>query len=116
MISMALDRDRRWICSEPVSSQTLRFKILTVNEVGMRYEQVERERVLHNDRTEFVPNPTYLRVVLHGMELAKRKPAPTPSEAGCVKPKPDDDADLGMQECRLHRGIVGSLQHLSIDR
>ena len=54
------------------------------------------------------------RVVLHSMELTNCKPAPTPSAAGSVK-QADDDADQDMQECRLHRGIVGSLQHLSID-
>ena len=37
------------------------------------------------------------------------------SVAGSVKQEPDDDADLDMQECRLHRGIVGSLHYLSID-
>ena len=50
------------------------------------------------------------------MGLTKCKPATTPSVAGSVKHKPDDDVDLDMQECRLYRGIVGSLQYLSIDR
>ena len=63
-----------------------------------------------------MPNPKYLRVVLHSMGLANCKPAPTPSVAGSVKQKPDDDADLDMQECRLYCGIVGNLQYLSIDR
>ena len=48
------------------------------------------------------------------MELTNYKP--TPSVPGSVKQKPDDDADLDMLECRLYRGIVVSLQHLSIDR
>ena len=38
-------------------SQKIRFKVWTLNEVGVRYEHLERERVLHNDRTESVPNP-----------------------------------------------------------
>ena len=51
-------------------SQKIRFKVWTLNEVGVRYERLERERVLHNDRTEIVPNPEHLRVVLHSMALA----------------------------------------------
>ena len=82
----------------------------------MRYEHLKRERVLHNDRTEIVPSPTYLMVVLHSVGLANCKPPPTSSVAGPVKQKPYDDADLDMLECRLYRGSVGSLQYLSIDR
>ena len=96
--------------------QEIFFKVWTVNKVGMRYEHLKRERVLYNDRTEIVPDAKYLRVVLHSTGLANCKPAPTPSVAGSVKQKPDDDADLDMQECRLCGGFVGSLQHLSIDR
>ena len=33
-----------------------------------------------------------------------------------LKHEPDDVVDLDMQECRLHRGIVGTRQYLSIDR
>ena len=33
-------------------SQRIRIKIWTVNEVGMRYEHLKRERVLYNDKTE----------------------------------------------------------------
>ena len=33
----------------------------------MRYAHLKREQVLHNDRTEIVPNPEHLRVVLHSM-------------------------------------------------
>ena len=62
-----------------------------------------------------MPIAKYLRVVLHSMELTNCKPAPT-SVAGSVKHKPDDDADLDMQECRLHRGVGGSLRSLSLDR
>ena len=97
-------------------SQKILVKIWTVNEVGMGYKHLKRERVLHNDRTDIVPNPKYLRVVLHNMALANCKPAPTPSAAGSVKQKLDDDADLDVQECRLHCGLVGNLQYLSIDR
>ena len=79
-----------------------------MNEVGMRYEHLKRERVLHNDRTEIVPNPKFLRAVLPSMEPTNCKPAATPSVAGSVKQKPTDDADLDMQERRLHRGIVGT--------
>ena len=50
------------------------------------------------------------------MGLANCKPAPTSSGAGPVKQKSDDDAGLDTQECRLYRGLVGSLQSLSIDR
>ena len=75
----------------------------------MKYEHLEHERVLHNDKTEITPNPKYLRVVLHCMRLTNCKPAPTPSAAGSVKHTPDDDVDLDMQECRLYRGIVGEL-------
>ena len=71
---------------------------------------------MYNDKTEITPNPKYLRVVLHSIGLTYCKPAPTPSVAGSVKPKPDDDVDLDVHECRLYRGIVGSLQYLSIDR
>ena len=113
MISTDLDRDRRWTWSKTILSQTFRFKIWTVFEVALRYEHLKRKRVFHDDRTE---NVLYLRVVLHGMELTNCKPAPTPREAGSVKQKPDDDADLDMQECRHYRGIVASLQYLSIDR
>ena len=97
-------------------SQNTLFKIWTVNEVGTRYEHFKRERELYNDRTEIGPNAKYLRVVLHSIGLTTRTPAPTPSVAGSVKQKPDDDADLDLQECRLYRGMVGSLQFLSIDR
>ena len=84
-------------------SQKISFKIWTLHEVGVRYEHLERERVLHNDRTEIVPNPKYLRVVLHSMALTNCEPAPTPSGAGSVKQKPGDDAYLDMQECRPHQ-------------
>ena len=97
-------------------SQKIRSQIWTVYDVGMRYEHLKRERLLHNDRTEVTPKPKYLRVVVHSMGLTNVKPAPTPSTAGSAKHKPDDDADLDMQECTLYRGIVGSLQHLSNDR
>ena len=51
--------------------------------------------------------------VVHSMGLTNLKPAPTPSAAGSVKHKLDDDVDLDMQECRLYRGTVGSLQFSS---
>ena len=63
-----------------------------------------------------VPNGTFLRVVLLGIGLTTCKPAPTPSVAGSVKQKPDDDVDLDMQERRPYRGVVGSLQCLPVDR
>ena len=66
-------------------SQTIRFTVRTVYDINMRYEHLKRERVLHEDRTEIVPNPRYLRVVLHSMGLATCKRAPTPSVAGSVK-------------------------------
>ena len=72
--------------------------------------------MLHNDKTEIVPDAKYLRVVLHSMELTGCRTAPTPSAAGSVKQTPDDDADQDMQERRLFRGIVGSLQYLPMDR
>ena len=72
--------------------------------------------MLFNDRTEIVLDAKYLRVLLHSMELANGTPAPSPSVAGFVTQKPDDDDDLDVQECRLYRGIVGSLPYLSIDR
>ena len=50
------------------------------------------------------------------MGLTRCKPAPTPSVAGSVKHNIDNDAELDTQECRLYRGVVGSLQYLSIDR
>ena len=87
MISMVLDRD----CHKPAS-------------------------VLHNDWTQIVPEAKKPRVVLHSMELTNCNPAPTPSAAGSVRQKPDDDADLDTQECRFYRGFVGSLQYLSTDR
>ena len=80
----------------------------------MRYEHLKRERVLHENRAETVPNPKHLRRVLHSMCLTSCKSAPTPSTAGSVKQKLDDDAQLDTQECRLYRGIVGCLQYLSI--
>ena len=92
-------------------SQNIRFKIWTVFAMGMKYEQLKRERVLHNEKTEIAPNP-----MLHRMGLTNCKPAPTPSVAGCVKRKHVGDVDLDMQECRLYRGIVGSMRYLSIDR
>ena len=63
-----------------------------------------------NDRTEITPNPKDLRVVLHSMGLANCKPAPTPSAAGSIKHKPDDDVDMDIQVCRLY------MQSLSTDR
>ena len=77
----------------------------------MKYEHLKRERVLHNDRAEITPNPKYLRVVLHSMGLTNCRPAPMPNVAGSVKHKPDNDVGLDMQECRLYREIVGSLQY-----
>ena len=49
-------------------SQKIRFKIWTMNEVGVRYEHLERERVLHNDRTEIVPNIPESSVAQHGAD------------------------------------------------
>ena len=63
-----------------------------------------------------MPAEKYVRVVLYVMELTNCKPAPTPSVAGSVKQKLDDDADLDGQLCRLYRGIAKCLQYLSIDR
>ena len=93
-------------------SQRIRFKIWTVFEVGMKFKHFKRERVLHDDRTEIVPNGA----VLQTMVLTNCTPAPTPSVVGSVKQKVDDDVSLDMQERRIYRGIVGSLQYLSIDR
>ena len=93
-------------------SQTSRFKVRTVYDMGMRYEHLKRERVLHEDRTEIVPNPKYLRVVLHSIGLTNCTAAPTPNVAGSVTKKPDNDAELETQECRLYRGIAGRLQYL----
>ena len=45
-------------------SQKIRSKFWTVNEVGMRCEFLKRQRVLYCDRTEIVPNATFLRVVM----------------------------------------------------
>ena len=79
--------------------------IWTVNEIGTRYEHLQRERVLYNDRTKRkIPEGC---VAQHGRTNCKL--APTPSVVGSVKQKPGDDADLDMQECRLYRGIIGSL-------
>ena len=66
-------------------SQTIRFKVRTVYETGMRYEHLKRERVLHGDRTEIVPSPKYLRAVLRSMGLTNFNSAPIPSAAGSVK-------------------------------
>ena len=63
----------------------------------------------------FVPNPKHFGVVLQSTVLTNCKQAPTPSVVGSVKQKFDDDAVLDMQERRFYRGIVGSLQYLSID-
>ena len=63
-----------------------------------------------------MPNANHVRRVLHSMDQTNCKPALTPSVAGSVKQKRDDGADLDMQECRLHRGIVGSLPYESTDR
>ena len=51
-------------------SQTIRFKIWTVNEVGMRYEHLKCERVLYNDRTEIVLDEKILEgsVAQHGAD------------------------------------------------
>ena len=58
-------------------SQKIRFKIWTVYEVGMKYEHLKRERVLHNDKTETTHKPKYLRVVSHSMGVTRCKPAPS---------------------------------------
>ena len=68
-----------------VLSRTIRFKVWTVNEVDTWYEHLKRERVLYNDRTDTVPSPKYLRVVLHSMGLTNCKAAPKPTVAGHVK-------------------------------
>ena len=109
MISMALDRDPRRTWSKPISHRK------SVYEEGMRYEPFKRERVLHNDRIEIVPNPKHFGVVSQSIVLTNCKQAPTPSVVGSVKQKFDDDAVLDMQERRFYRGIVGSLQYLSFD-
>ena len=113
MISMALDRDPRRTWSKPTSHR--KSVSNPVFEEGMRYEPFKRERVLHNDRIEIVPNPKHFGVALQSTVLTNCKQAPTPSVAGSVKQKLDDDAVLDMQERRFYRGIVGSLQYLSID-
>ena len=111
LISTAPDRDLTNL------SQKIRFKIWTVYEVGTRYEHLKCGRVLHNNKSEITPKPKFLRVVLHSMGLPNSKPALTPSVAGSVKHKPDDDVDLDMQECRDSTvDLLGSLQYLSIDR
>ena len=106
---MAFDRDQTNF------SQKMRFKIWTVYEVGMKFKHFKRERVLHDDRIEIVPNPKHFGVVLQSTVLTNCKQAPTPSAVGSVKQKFDDGAVLDMQERRFYRGNVGSLQYLSID-
>ena len=96
--------------------QTTLSQIWKVYEVGMRYEHLKRERVLHNDTTEITPNQKFVIVVLHSMVLTNCTPTPTPTVVGSVKHEPDDDVDLGVQECRIRSGILGSLKYLSIDR
>ena len=59
--------------------------------------------------------PSVLRVVLSSMSLTSCKPTPTPRVAGSVKQKPDADAELDTQECRLFCGIVESLQYLAVE-
>ena len=66
-------------------SQTILFKVRTVYDIGMRYEHLKRKRVLHEDRTEIVPNPKYLIVVLYSMGLKTCKRAPAPSVVRSVK-------------------------------
>ena len=105
---MAFDRDPRRIWIKPISFQKIRFKIWTVHEDGMRYEPFKRERVLHDDMIEIVPNPKHFGVVLQSTVLTNCKQAPTPSVVGSVKQKLDDGAVLDMQERRFYRGIVGS--------
>ena len=63
-------------------SQKDHFKIWTVYEVGMRYEHVKCERVLHDDRTYIVPNSKCFGVVFQSIVLTNCKQAPTPSVAG----------------------------------
>ena len=115
MISMAPDRDLRWTCSDQLFTEN---PIQNLDNVPSGHEKkhLKRERVLHYDRTEITPNPKYLRVVSHSMELTNCKPAPMPSVGRSVKHKLYDDVDFDMLERRLYRGIVGSLQYLSIDR
>ena len=96
-------------------SQKIRFKNWTVYEVGMKFKHFKRERVLHDDRIEIVPNLKHFGVVLQSTVLTNCKQAPTPSAVGSVKQKFDDGVVLDMQERRSYRGIVGSLQYLSID-
>ena len=52
-------------------SQTFRFKVSTVYVVGMRYEHLMRERVLHDDSADIVPNPILLQsgVAHHGSDM-----------------------------------------------
>ena len=49
-------------------SQKNLFKIWTLNEVGVRYERLECERELHNDRTEIVPNIPESGLAQHGAD------------------------------------------------
>ena len=93
-------------------SQRIRFKSWTVYEVGTKYEHFKRERLLHDERTEIMPNGA----VLQSMVLTNCTPAPTPSVVGSVKQKFGDGAVVDMQERRIYHGIVGSPQYLSIDR
>ena len=74
---------------------------------------LKSDRVLYNDRTEIVLKIPEICVAQHGTHDLQTS---TPSVAGSAKQKPDDDADMDVRECVLHRGIVGSLRYLSIDR
>ena len=66
---MVLDRERRLDVVQTNLSQRIRFEIWTENEVGMRYEHLNRERLLHNDRIEIVANPPYLRLLIREVLL-----------------------------------------------
>ena len=70
MISMVLDRERPLDVVQTILSQRIRFEIWTENEVGMRYEHLNRERLMHSDRIEIVANPaTILRLLIREVLL-----------------------------------------------
>ena len=104
---MTLDRHLHWTWSKPTSPKSGRC-VWWANTSSV-------SECCTMTRTEITPNHKFLRIVLHSMGLTNCKPTPTPSVVGCVKHRSDDDVDLGVQECSIHRGIVGSLQCLSIE-
>ena len=89
-------------------SQKIRFKSGQLNGActKVRTPQARTSVVQQSDRYRAKRKIFEASVAQHGADELQTSAAP--SVAGSVKQKPNNDADLDMQECRLSSGIVGA--------